>query len=136
VKNVVVFTLGGARHAVEISWVREVVALGWVTPVPNAPPAVAGVVNLHGAIVPVIDLAVLGGSSAGPARAHPGEGAVVIAVEEVAAALRIGAVDEVATLREDPRGWMTDSRGRSAQLLDPPALIAALRRDCAPESLP
>jgi chemotaxis signal transduction protein len=136
-KNVIVFTLGGQRHAVELRWVREVVTLGWVTPVPNAPPAVAGVVNYHGAIVPVIDVAVLAGAAPGPARAHPGEGAVVLEVEDTRAALRVGAVDEVTTLPVDGAGRMHDSRGRPVALLDPPALVTTLRAAAGvPEGAP
>jgi chemotaxis signal transduction protein len=126
-RNVIVFSLGGAHHAVELHWVREVVTLGWVTPVPNAHGAVAGVCNYHGAIVPVVDLEVLAGRTAAPARAHPGEGAVVIAVADVLTALRTSMVDEVTSLATAADGQLRDSRGRPLELLDPPALIDALR---------
>jgi chemotaxis signal transduction protein len=129
-RNVIVFTLGDGHHAVELRWVREILTLGWVTPVPNAAPALAGVVNFHGAIVPVVDVAVVGGAP-GPARAHPGEGAVVLEVDDVLVALRVGTVDEVTTLELDADGRMTDTRGRPVALLDPRPLIAALRSDAA-----
>src|SRR5690348_5091834 len=61
-RNVSVFALGAVRCALEMRWVREVVTLGFVTNVPSAPTALAGVCNLHGAILPVLDLsALLGG---------------------------------------------------------------------------
>lgn len=126
-RNVIVFSLAGARHAIELRWVREVVTLGWVTPVPGAPTPIAGVVNFHGSIVPVLDVAVLVGVAPGPATAHGGEGAVVVAVEEIVAALRVSAVEEVATLADDPDGGLRDGRGRAIALLDPPALLRALR---------
>lgn len=132
-RNVIVFSLAGAHHAVELHWVREVVTLGWVTPVPNAPAAVAGVCNYHGAIVPVVDLEVLAGRGAAPARAHPGEGAVVIEVGDVLTALRTSMVDEVTTLTSAADGVLRDSRGRPLELLDPSALIATLR---APSDTP
>ena len=56
-RNVIVFTVGTARYAVELRWVREVVSLGFVTGVPTAPPALGGVCNLHGTILPVLDIA-------------------------------------------------------------------------------
>lgn len=58
-RNVIVFTIGGARYALELRWVREVVSLGFVTSVPTAPAALGGVCNLHGAILPVLDVGVL-----------------------------------------------------------------------------
>jgi purine-binding chemotaxis protein CheW len=125
-KNVIVFALGKARLAVELRWVREVITLGWVTPVPHAPGAVAGVVNYHGAIMPVIDVSVAAQRTAGPARAHPGEGAVVIEVEDVRAALRLSSVEAVATLVENDGGALVDARGQEVELLDPPALVAML----------
>jgi chemotaxis-related protein WspB len=131
-KNVIVFALGPARYAVELRWVREVFTLGPVTPVAHAPESVAGVVNYRGAIMPILDLMVLlGGPDAAPAAAYSGEGAILIQVEDVRAALRVSGVVEVATLRED-RGdplasALIDSSGHRAPLIDPPALLARAR---------
>ena len=54
--EVVEFMLGAQRHAVEASWVREVLPLTSLTPLPCTPDFVAGVVHLRGRIVTVIDL--------------------------------------------------------------------------------
>ncbi len=132
-KNVIVFALGKARYAVELRWVREVFTLGPVTPVAHAPDAVAGVVNYRGAIMPILDLAILlGGRAAGAPRAsaHGGEGAILIQVEDVRAALRVTSVVEVSTLRPHRSGAgssLTDSTGRAVPLIDPPALLAHAR---------
>lgn len=50
------FVLAGEHYGVDILRVREI--RGWtpVTPIPNAPPCVQGVLNLRGTIVPVFDL--------------------------------------------------------------------------------
>lgn len=120
-RNVVVFTLGAARYAIELRWVREVVSLGFVTNVPSAPTALGGVCNLHGAILPVLDLAVLLDGRPGlPPR--QGDGALVLEVEDQLAALRIDQVDHVASLHASA-GAVTDATGRRVQLLDPPALV-------------
>lgn len=120
-RNVVVFTLGAARYAIELRWVREVVSLGFVTHVPSAPPALGGVCNLHGAILPVLDLAVLLDGRPGlPPR--QGDGALVLEVDDQLAALRIDQVDHVASLHASA-GAVTDATGRRVQLLDPPALV-------------
>jgi chemotaxis signal transduction protein len=132
-KNVIVFALGKARYAVELRWVREVFTLGPVTPVARAPDAVAGVVNYRGAIMPILDLAILlGGRGPGAPRAtaHGGEGAILIQVEDVRAALRVTSVVEVSTLRPHRSGAgssLIDSTGRAVPLIDPPALLAHAR---------
>ncbi len=50
------FFLGEEEYAIDILAVREI--RGWSKPtrIPNAPPFVLGVLNLRGAIVPIIDL--------------------------------------------------------------------------------
>lgn len=50
------FRLGNEQFGLEILKVREI--MGWIhiTPVPQAPPAVRGVLNLRGKIIPVLDL--------------------------------------------------------------------------------
>lgn len=50
------FRLAQERYAVEIQYVREVVPLQDLTPVPCTPPFVLGVVHLRGRILPVLDL--------------------------------------------------------------------------------
>jgi chemotaxis signal transduction protein len=120
-RNVIIVTIGGARYAVELRWVREVVSLGFVTNVPTAPAALGGVCNLHGAILPVLDVGVLlGGAAARPAR--QGDSALVVEVEAVVCALRVDQVDHVASLPES-RGEVMDAAGRPLVLLEPGRLI-------------
>lgn len=120
-RNVIVFTIGAVRYALELRWVREVVSLGFVTVVPTAPPAVGGVVNLHGTILPVLDVAALEGGPPGPAP-RQGDGALVIELEGIACALRVDQVDHVASLHETG-GAVVDGAGRTLTLLDPARLV-------------
>jgi chemotaxis signal transduction protein len=120
-RNVIVFAIGAARFAVELRWVREVVTLGFVTAVPTAPPALGGVCNLHGTILPVLDVAALLDQPAGPA-ARQGDGAIVLEAEGVLCGLRVDQVDHVASLSETG-GAVTDANGRPLTLLDPQKLI-------------
>jgi chemotaxis signal transduction protein len=120
-RNVIVFTIGAVRYAVELRWVREVVSLGFVTVVPTAPPAIGGVCNLHGTILPVLDVgAVLGGASGPPPR--QGDGALVLETEGLVCALRVDQVDHVASLQETA-GSVIDAGGRTLPLLDPARLV-------------
>ncbi len=50
------FALGSEVFAVDIRTVREIIQHGAMTPVPLMPAFVRGVINLRGAVVPVIDL--------------------------------------------------------------------------------
>jgi chemotaxis signal transduction protein len=120
-RNVIVFAIGAARFAVELRWVREVVTLGFVTAVPTAPPALGGVCNLHGTILPVLDVAALLDQPAG-APARQGDGAIVLEAEGVLCGLRVDQVDHVASLSETG-GAVVDASGRPLTLLDPQKLI-------------
>jgi len=125
-RNVIVFSIGArgsgvARYALELRWVREVVSLGFITNVPTAPAAVSGVCNLHGTILPVLDVSGLLGEAAGP-PARQGDGALVIELEGVLCALRIDQVDHVASLQTDGSD-VVDGSGRPLTLLDPAKLV-------------
>lgn len=50
------FSLGEEVFAMDIRTVREIIQCGPMTTVPLMPPFVRGVINLRGAVVPVIDL--------------------------------------------------------------------------------
>ena len=50
------FMLGGEMFAIDIQGIKEIIEYGHVTPVPLMPDFVRGVLNLRGAVVPVLDL--------------------------------------------------------------------------------
>ena len=50
------FEVGGHTYAIDVAQVREVVRWQSVTPLPNAPALIEGVIDLRGAVVPVVDL--------------------------------------------------------------------------------
>lgn len=52
------FLLGKEMFALGILSVREIIEYGFVTDVPMTPSFIRGVLNLRGAVVPVVDLAV------------------------------------------------------------------------------
>nr|WP_315397443.1 chemotaxis protein CheW [uncultured Duganella sp.] len=51
------FMLGPDMFAIGILAVREILEYAGVTPVPQMPPCISGVINLRGTAVPVLDLA-------------------------------------------------------------------------------
>jgi purine-binding chemotaxis protein CheW len=60
----VTFTLGDGEYGVEILNVQEFKGYSAVTPVPNMPPSLRGVMNLRGVIIPVFDLRIRFGLAA------------------------------------------------------------------------
>lgn len=52
------FLLGGEAFAIGILGIKEIIEYGQLTTVPMMPGFVRGVVNLRGAVVPVVDMAV------------------------------------------------------------------------------
>ena len=91
------FQLGGEMYAVGILNVKEIIEYGSLTEIPMMPAFIRGVINLRGAVVPVIDLAGrFGGQRTGTSRRtciviielasgeeHHDIGVVVDAVSEV-----------------------------------------------------
>jgi purine-binding chemotaxis protein CheW len=69
--------VGIQEFMIDIMQIREI--RGWMTstPMPHSPPAVMGMINLRGTIVPVIDMA----EQLGLDGAEPGPSSVVVVVE-------------------------------------------------------
>lgn len=87
------------RYAFRVDTVREVARDLEVTPVPGAPPAVRGVHNLRGEVLPVVQLATLLGVGGGEAQC------VVVAED---GGRRAGlAVDELLDVTDLPSGLET-----------------------------
>ena len=57
-RQVLTFALGSETYGVDILRVKEIRGWSPVTRIPQSPPSVLGVLNLRGAIVPIIDLRV------------------------------------------------------------------------------
>ena len=104
-------------------WRPAVRAVAWIQGpgVPTAPAALGGVCNLHGTILPVLDVAALLDQPPGP-PARQGDGALVLEAEGNVCALRVDQVDHVASLSETD-GAVVDAAGRPLTLLDPQRLI-------------
>lgn len=54
--QILVFSFGGARHAVPLGLVERVTLAAALTDLPGAPPGVLGVLDLQGQVLPVFDL--------------------------------------------------------------------------------
>ena len=54
--QLVTFRIGEEEFGVDILAVQEIIRLMQITPVPRAPVDIAGVINLRGKVIPIIDL--------------------------------------------------------------------------------
>lgn len=82
------FRIQGRGYAVRVGQVREVMAVCEVTAVPHTPPHIKGVVNRHGLVTAVFDLAIFRGSESDPTPSR----FVVIESDELEAAIPVSEV--------------------------------------------
>jgi purine-binding chemotaxis protein CheW len=112
------FLLGSETFAMAVRTIREVIQCEAITPVPLMPGCVRGVINLRGAVVPVLDLAVR--LEREPSVIERRTCIVVLEVELPGGTLDLGIlvdhVSEVLELRE-------------ADIEPPPAFGPELRRE-------
>jgi len=52
------FSLGQAEYGIELLKVQEIKGYSAITPIPNTPAHIKGVMNLRGAVIPIVDLRV------------------------------------------------------------------------------
>ncbi|MDD2894169.1 MAG: chemotaxis protein CheW [Halothiobacillaceae bacterium] len=71
------FMLGGEVYAIGILSIKEIIEYGQLTEVPRMPAFIRGVINLRGAVVPVIDL----GARFGKAATSVGRRTCVVIIE-------------------------------------------------------
>ena len=50
------FTLAGEEYGIGILKIKEIIGIITITPIPQTPPYVKGVINLRGKVIPVIEL--------------------------------------------------------------------------------
>ena len=112
------FLLGDEMFAIGILSIREIIEYGFVTNVPMTPPFIRGVLNLRGAVVPVVDLAVRFGRQA---RENTKRSCIVIVeIESANGSQAMGVVvDAVSEVLEIP----------GSEIEPPPEFGARIRND-------
>ncbi len=56
VRQILTFLLNGQDYGLELIKVQEIRGFTQITPIPNMPPHIKGVMNLRGSVLPVIDM--------------------------------------------------------------------------------
>ena len=96
VVDVVEFTLGKERYALDISLVREIVEMMQITPLPRAPSHITGVINLRGEITNIMNLYTMLGL---PAEAREKAKKIIVFMPEAAGGNNVGIlVDNVTSV--------------------------------------
>ena len=98
-RELISFQIGQQEFCVDITSVREIRGFTPATPIPHAPPYLRGVINLRGAVMPVIDL----GSRLGMVTSEPTARHVIIVanVGEHSVGLVVDAVCETFAINPD-----------------------------------
>lgn len=87
---------GGQSFCIEITQIREIRRWTPVTALPHAEQAVLGVMNLRGAVIPIIDLAARLGL--GACEASPRHVIIVVAIDSRTVGLLVDSVSEILTV--------------------------------------
>jgi purine-binding chemotaxis protein CheW len=98
-RELIAFRVGDQEFCVNVMAVREI--RGWtpVTPLPHAPQFVMGVINLRGAVLPIVDLSLrLGMKSTQPTERHV---IIVVQVKSKVIGLLVDAVSDVLTVSDE-----------------------------------
>ncbi len=103
----VTLVAGGQNFCVEITQIREIRRWTPVTILPHSPAHILGVINLRGAVIPIIDLATkLGFQASAPTERHV---IIIVAIGERIVGLMVESVSEIlgvdaGMVHETPRG--------------------------------
>jgi|TARA_R110000751_G_scaffold145378_2_gene248969 purine-binding chemotaxis protein CheW len=98
-RELIAFRIGDQEFCVNIMSVREIRGWTTATPLPHAPPYVLGVINLRGAVLPIVDLsAMLGMMAAEPSVRHV---IIVAQVKSRVVGLLVEAVSDILTIIGD-----------------------------------
>ncbi len=98
-RELIAFRIGDQEFCVNIMSVREIRGWTQATPMPHAPPYVMGVINLRGAVLPIIDMSArLGMKVAEPTARHV---IIVAQVKSKVVGLLVEAVSDILTITDD-----------------------------------
>jgi purine-binding chemotaxis protein CheW len=98
-REMITFLVGAQEFCIDVMSVREIRVWTPATPIAHAPSYVAGVINLRGTVLPIIDFAArLGFPPAEPTTRH----AILVAqIGEQTVGLLVEGVSEILTITED-----------------------------------
>jgi purine-binding chemotaxis protein CheW len=98
-RELIAFRIGEQEFSVNIMSVREIRGWTQATPMPHAPSYVLGVINLRGAVLPIVDMAArLGMAASEPTARHV---IIVAQVKTKIVGLLVEAVSDILTITDE-----------------------------------
>jgi purine-binding chemotaxis protein CheW len=98
-RELMAFRIGAQEFCVDIMAVREIRGFTPATPLPQSPGFVRGVINLRGAVLPIVDLSArLGFGPSQPSARHV---IMVVQVGSQVVGLLVDAVSDILTVADD-----------------------------------
>ncbi|OBR65040.1 chemotaxis protein CheW [Paenibacillus oryzae] len=92
------FALGSEVYGIEIRYVTEIIGVQSITPVPELPEYIKGIINLRGKIIPVMDVRL---RFRKPFREYNDRTCIIVVdIKEISIGLIVDAVAEVMTIEE------------------------------------
>lgn len=141
-----IFSYRGTRYGLDVNLVREVVWLPALSPIEELPPYIAGVFNLHGRVIPVLDLSQRFGRAPEPYRLS--DRVIVIDGPVGRVGLIVSELHDLATLPDEAIAPAHSYQGAGGEarfvlgeaklsegltmLLDTPALLSSAPAEQAP----
>lgn len=93
INQIVVFLINGQRFAVRLSDVKQIIRAVEITPIPNAPKYICGIIDMHGVVVPVMSLHVRIGLSDRPTQVN--DRFIIANASKRVVALRVDEITEI-----------------------------------------
>lgn len=98
-RELITFLVGSQEFCVDVMSVREIRVWTPATPLAHAPSYVCGVINLRGAVLPIVDFAARLGMT--PTQATTRHAILVVQIREQAVGLLVEGVSEILTITSD-----------------------------------
>ena len=113
--KVLLFQVARQRYALPMEGIKEIVRAVAISALPEAPPIVAGVINLRGSIVPVLDMRARFGADARDVR--PSEHFIIVEGNQRPVALRVDRALELAQVEDAEVEKVTGAAGATPYVL-------------------
>jgi len=94
-----IFSLAQEEYGFEIKYVTEIIGIQEITPVPELPEYIKGVINLRGKIIPVMDVRIRFKKEA---REYDDRTCIIVVdINDISVGLVVDRVSEVVTIQDD-----------------------------------
>jgi purine-binding chemotaxis protein CheW len=112
----ITFKIGDREFGVDIMAVREIRGWSQTTKIPNAPDAILGVVNLRGAIIPILDLRACFGEEL--TKVEKSHVVIIVMIGARVAGVLVDAVSDILSVRDSDIQPIpeVDRQGRNAMV--------------------